>query len=98
MASRSPTRSVRSVEPSVAKSEQRAGWKGSALAASIGVLLIVLLTCLWQKTQSINPEDHSHLDAALRELRSLDRTINQEILRARYQPIDSYEPVLRSYR
>jgi HPt (histidine-containing phosphotransfer) domain-containing protein len=89
---------VRSVEPNKVGSEPRAAWKSGAVAGLLGVLLIVLLTWLWQKTQSINPEDHSQLDAALRELRSLDRTINQDVLRARYQMIASYDPVLRSYR
>jgi two-component system NtrC family sensor kinase len=64
----------------------------------LGVLVIALLTWLWKKTQSLNPADHAHTDAALRELRSLDRTINQDVLRVRYQLISSYEPVLRSYR
>jgi HPt (histidine-containing phosphotransfer) domain-containing protein len=56
------------------------------------------LTWLWERTRSLNPDDHAHIDSSLRELRSLDRTINQDVLRARYQLIDSYEPVLRSYR
>ena len=64
----------------------------------IGLVAIAALAWLWQKTQSLNPEDHSHLDAALRELRSLDRTINQDVLRARYKLINSYEPVLQAYR
>ena len=68
------------------------------MVAALLVVLAAALTWLWQKTQSLNPEDHSHLDAALRELRSLDRTINQDVLRARYKLIDSYEPVLSSYR
>jgi len=61
-------------------------------------MVTALLTRLWQKTQSVHPADHAHIDAALRELRSLDRTINQDVLRARYQLITSYEPVMRSYR
>src|SRR4051812_18997819 len=69
-----------------------------AAAAAIGAVVMALLTWLWQKTQSVHPEDHAHIDAALRELRSLDRTINQDVLRARYQLIASYEPVMRSYR
>jgi HPt (histidine-containing phosphotransfer) domain-containing protein len=56
------------------------------------------LTWVWDKTRSINPEEHRRFDSALRELRSLDRTINQDVLRARYQLIDSYMPVLKSYR
>ena len=60
--------------------------------------LLAALSWLWQKTQSLKPEDHSRRDAALRELRSLDRTINQDVLRARYKLINSYDPVLVSYR
>jgi two-component system chemotaxis sensor kinase CheA len=68
------------------------------MAAMLAVCLVASLAWLWQKTQSLNPEDHSHLDAALRELRSLDRTINQDVLRARYKLINSYDPVLLTYR
>jgi len=60
--------------------------------------LVVLLGWLWRTTQSLKPEEHAHLDAALRELRSLDRTINQDVVRARYKLIASYDPVLSSYR
>ena len=79
----------------------RPGGSAPGAALVVGALVVVLvgaLAWLWQKTQSLNPEDHSHLDAALRELRSLDRTINQDVLRARYKLINSYEPVLASYR
>jgi signal transduction histidine kinase len=60
--------------------------------------LLLALTWVWAKTQSIRPLEHQRFDSALRELRSLDRTINQDVLRARYQLIDSYLPVLKSYR
>jgi two-component system chemotaxis sensor kinase CheA len=72
--------------------------KTRGMTAALGVLALLVLTWLWQKTQSVNPEEHAHIDATLRELRSLDRTINQDVLRARYRLISSYEPVLRSYR
>jgi signal transduction histidine kinase len=72
--------------------------RNKAVAAALGTLVIAALTWLWQKTQSLDPEDHARIDSALRELRSLDRTINQDVLRARYQLVDSYAPVLRSYR
>src|SRR5690606_29937479 len=48
--------------------------------------------------QSVDPDDHAEIDSALRELRSLDRTINQDVLRARYQLVSTYHPVLQSYR
>ena len=76
----------------------RAGAASGLLVTSLLIVLAAALAWLWQKTQSLNPEDHSHLDAALRELRSLDRTINQDVLRARYKLINSYEPILTSYR
>jgi HPt (histidine-containing phosphotransfer) domain-containing protein/PAS domain-containing protein len=81
----------------VARPARRVGASGVVVGILV-VLLVCALAWLWKKTQSLNPEDHSHLDAALRELRSLDRTINQDVLRARYKLIDSYEPVLSSYR
>jgi HPt (histidine-containing phosphotransfer) domain-containing protein len=73
--------------------------KTKAVSVVVGLLLVGWLAAgLWRRTQSVNPEDHAHIDAALRELRSLDRTINQDVLRARYQLIDSYDPVMHSYR
>lgn len=65
---------------------------------AIGALVVALLTWLWHKTQSVTPEGHARIDMALRELRSLDRTVNQDVLRARYQLINSWHPVLNSYR
>jgi HPt (histidine-containing phosphotransfer) domain-containing protein/PAS domain-containing protein len=76
----------------------RAAHRPLAAGALLVVLLGLALAWLWQKTQSMDLEDHSHLDAALRELRSLDRTINQDVVRARYKLIDTYDPVLLSYR
>jgi two-component system chemotaxis sensor kinase CheA len=62
------------------------------------VVFVALLSWVWRKTQSVNPEEHGRVDAALRELRSLDRTINQDVVRARYKLVPNYDPVLRSYR
>lgn len=72
--------------------------RGRSLVLLVAVLLLTALTWLWKKTSSLNPEDHAQVDSALRELRSLDRTINQDVLRARFQLIANYEPVLCSYR
>ncbi len=66
--------------------------------ALVALLLAAALTWLWQKTRSFDPEEHARVDSALRELRSLDRTINQDVLRARYQLIGSYDPVRLGYR
>jgi HPt (histidine-containing phosphotransfer) domain-containing protein/two-component sensor histidine kinase len=72
--------------------------KSRPLIALLVVGLIACVTFLWQKTRSVDPAQRARIDSALRELRSLDRTINQDVLRARYQLIQNYEPVLRSYR
>jgi HPt (histidine-containing phosphotransfer) domain-containing protein len=72
--------------------------KSRILLALLAAFLISALTWVWGKTRSVQPYEHARFDAALRELRSLDRTINQDVLRARYQLIDSYDPVLESYR
>jgi HPt (histidine-containing phosphotransfer) domain-containing protein len=72
--------------------------KGRVAIGALALALIGILTWLWQRTQSLNLEDHAHIDAALRELRSADRTINQDVLRARYQLVNSYGAVLRNYR
>jgi HPt (histidine-containing phosphotransfer) domain-containing protein/PAS domain-containing protein len=64
----------------------------------IGFLAILALTALWNKTRSVSPEAHREYNSALLELRSIDRTINQDVLRARFQLVDSYHPVLTSYR
>src|SRR5436309_2935720 len=67
--------------------------------AIAGVLLVVAtMTWLWKMTRSVVPEEHARIDSALRELRSLDRVVNQDVLKARLQINDSYDPVRRSYR
>jgi len=71
---------------------------GGAALALVVVLSVGLLSWVWRKTQSVTPEDHQRVDAALRELRSLDRTINQDVVRARYKLVPNYDPVMRSYR
>ena len=69
-----------------------------AAAVLAGAALIFSLTWLWHKTRSLVPEEHARIDSALRELRSLDRAINQDVLQARFQLIGNYDPVRRSYR
>jgi signal transduction histidine kinase len=71
-------------------------WRPGLVLA--GLVLVGLLTWFWQQTRSVSPEEHARIDSTLRELRSLDRTINQDVLRARYQLIPSFDPVRRSYR
>jgi two-component system chemotaxis sensor kinase CheA len=70
-----------------------------AIALSLAVALFAApLSWVWRKTQSVNPHDHQRIDAAFRELRSLDRTINQDVVRARYKLTPNYDLVLHSYR
>lgn len=64
------------------------------------MLLLALggMTFLYLRMRSVNPETHRIVDRALRDMRGLDRTINQDVLRARYRLLASYHPVLMSYR
>lgn len=48
--------------------------------------------------QSVEPSAHRRVDSALRDLRGLDRTINQDVLQARFRLVNSYHFVLQSYR
>jgi len=82
-------RTVRQWAPRLAS---RMVWIAAALA--IGVTT----TWLWKQTRSLVPQEHARIDSALRELRSLDRTVNQDVLQARFKIIDNYDPVRRSYR
>jgi len=74
-------------------------WARSRAAVAI-VALFVLggTTWLYRQMQRVDREAHQRVDSALRELRGLDRTINQDVLRARFQLIGSYDPVRGSYR
>lgn len=72
------------------------------LRRGLGFLVLLLglagMTALYSKMRSVNPDTHRKVDLALRDMRGLDRTINQDVLRARYRLIASYHPVLTSYR
>jgi two-component system chemotaxis sensor kinase CheA len=60
----------------------------AAAAAVFGALLF-----LWNKTQSVDVHAHEAFDARLRDLRSLDRTMSQDVLRVRFQLIQSYDAI-----
>ena len=68
------------------------------LGTALEVIAIIALTWLWKMTKSVVPEEHADFDSALRELRSLDRTLNQDVLKRRFHVIRGYDPVRRSYR
>lgn len=54
------------------------------------------LTTLWEKTQSVDPVVTARYEGDLRELQRLDRTLNQDVLRARFQLINTYDPLVAS--
>ena len=80
------------LEPPGRTLARRMAGMAAILAIAVGT------TWLWKQTRSLVPQEHARIDSALRELRSLDRTVNQDVLQARLKIIDDYDPVRRSYR
>lgn len=61
-------------------------------------LTCVALGVLWFKTKSVDLEKHRLVQTDLRDMRQLDRTSNQDILRVRFQIIDSYDSIARGHQ
>ncbi len=62
------------------------------------VAALALLTWLWVGARSIDPGEHGRYTSVLRELQRLDRTLNQDVLRARVQLINTYDPLVSTER
>jgi two-component system sensor histidine kinase/response regulator len=55
---------------------------------------IVLLTFLFWKTQAFDSTEHERFSSGLRRLKQVDATLNQDILKARFGLVASYDPVV----
>ncbi|MGH7788550.1 MAG: DAHL domain-containing protein [Candidatus Binatia bacterium] len=69
----------------------RRRWLYSALAAGLAVLL---LTGLFRYARAADPAAHERFNATLRRLKELDATVNQDLLRARFDLMPSYDPLV----
>lgn len=56
--------------------------------------VLLLLTFLFIKTRAINPDEHNRFSRDLRELRGSDATLNENILKARYGLLTSYDQLV----
>ena len=77
---------------------ERAPLLPRVLALVAAATVIAFLTWLWAMTRTVVPEDHARMDSTFRELRSLDRIVNQDVLKARLEITRGYDLVRRSYR
>jgi two-component system chemotaxis sensor kinase CheA len=69
--------------------------RGRALAAGGATLLAVsALTWLWGGAANVLEADHGRYESALPQLRHLDRTLNQDVLRCRDQLLNTYDPLV----
>lgn len=59
---------------------------GAVLAATIAGM-----TALWFQSRSVDVGAHAAYDSSLREARRLDRTLNQDVLSARFNLVHSYD-------
>jgi signal transduction histidine kinase/DNA-binding response OmpR family regulator len=62
--------------------------RNTAIAASLAVAFIFLLA----KTQGVDHAAHDQFNADLRRLKELDATINQDVLKSRYEMLSYYDP------
>jgi diguanylate cyclase (GGDEF)-like protein/PAS domain S-box-containing protein len=59
----------------------------------IGVLLAALIF-LFIRTQDLDPERHNRILDTLRQLKAIDSTLNQDVLRIRYGLLHNYDPLV----
>jgi PAS domain S-box-containing protein len=62
----------------------------------LGAAIFFLLTVLFVKTQTVDPETHNAIVTNLDELKRLDAVLDQEILEARFSQLSHYDPLVAS--
>ena len=67
---------------------------GHLRTVSIVAGAVLLLALLLVKTQSIDYPAHDRFNSDLRRLKELDATINQDVLKARYNLLTYYDPLI----
>jgi HPt (histidine-containing phosphotransfer) domain-containing protein len=62
------------------------------IAAGLGFAAIVAgMTYLWIASRAVDTAQHATYDSSLRDARRLDRTLNQDVLSARFNLVHSYD-------
>ena len=59
----------------------------------VGVLAVLSLTFLFWKTRAVDVSEHTRFHGGVLELKNLDATLNQDILRARFGLATSYDSI-----
>lgn len=66
------------------------------VALLLAAVALLGLTALWVLTRSIDPAEHAGYERRLTALRQVDRTTNQDVLRARFQLVHNYDTLVRA--
>jgi HPt (histidine-containing phosphotransfer) domain-containing protein len=69
---------------------------GRVAVVAIALLALGVAAVLWQRTQAFDAHAANDFEAALREMRRLDSVLTQEVLRARFRLVNSYDPLTRT--
>jgi hypothetical protein len=69
--------------------------KGQIRSTSIGVGVILLLTCLFVQQRPVNPQEHDRFMHDLLLINQLDAETNRDLLNSRYELLSSYDPFVQ---
>jgi signal transduction histidine kinase/DNA-binding response OmpR family regulator len=69
--------------------------KGQIRSTSIGIGVIVLLTCLFVQQRPVNPHEHDRFMRDLLLMNQLDAETNRDLLNSRYELLSSYDPFVQ---
>jgi signal transduction histidine kinase/CheY-like chemotaxis protein len=69
--------------------------KGQIRSTSIGIGVIVLLTCLFVQQRPVNPQEHDRFMRDLLLMNQLDAETNRDLLNSRYELLSSYDPFVQ---
>ena len=69
--------------------------KGQMRSTSIGIGVVLLLTCLFVQQQPVNPQEHDRFMRDLLLINQLDAETNRDLLNSRYELLSSYDPFVQ---
>ena len=69
--------------------------KGQMRSTSIGIGVVLLLTCLFVELRPVNPQEHDRFMRDLLLINQLDAETNRDLLNSRYELLSSYDPFVQ---
>ncbi len=65
---------------------------------AVGLTITAILSLVYFNTQTVSPEQHTQIIDELRQLRQLDATLNQDVLKVRYGLLSHYDSLVDTPR